>query len=180
MPLAPRLTVALRPLRCGLPLLLAAALACGGDRQGGNFVTMYDNAFNATVVRVPVGVRVKWMNVGKNLHNAVAADGSWSTGPGTAGTPDLAPGAEQDLTFDRPGVYRYYCTYHGTRDGKGMAGVVVVGDVQYSPSPRGAVAAVADATGAVRRVPEQYPTIQSAVDAAGSRCLSGSWCGSTS
>jgi plastocyanin len=166
MPLAPRLTVALRPLRCGLPLLLAAALACGGDRQGGNFVNMYDNAFNATIVRVPVGVRVKWMNVGKNLHNAVAADGSWSTGPGTAGTPDLAPGAEQDLTFDRPGVYRYYCTYHGTRDGKGMAGVVVVGDVQYSPSPRGAVAAVADATGAVRRVPEQYPTIQSAVDAA--------------
>ena len=35
---------------------------------------MYDNAFNAVVVRVPVGVRVKWINVGKNLHNAVAAD----------------------------------------------------------------------------------------------------------
>jgi plastocyanin len=166
MSLAPRRIVALRPLCCGLPFLLAAALACGRDRQGGNFVNMYDNAFNAPVVRVPVGVRVKWINVGKNPHNAVAADGSWSTGPGTAGTPDLAPGAEQDLTFDRPGVYRYYCTYHGTRDGKGMAGVVVVGGAQYSPSPRGAVAAVADATGAVRRVPDQYPTIQSAVDAA--------------
>jgi plastocyanin len=108
MPLAPRRTVALRPLRCAFPVLLAAALACGGDRQGGNFVNMYDNAFNATVVRVPVGVRVKWMNVGKNLHNAVAADGSWSTGPGAAA--DLAPGAEQDLTFDKAGVYRYYCT----------------------------------------------------------------------
>jgi plastocyanin len=166
MPLAPRLTVALRPLRCGLPLLVAAALACGGDRQGGNFVNMYDNAFNAAVVRVPVGVRVKWINVGKNVHNAVAADGSWSTGTGTGAAADLAPGAEQDLTFDRPGVYRYYCTYHGTRDGKGMAGVVVVGDAPYSPSPRGAVAAVADATGATRHVPDQYPTIQSAVDAA--------------
>ena len=66
--------MALRPLRCGLPFLLAAALACGGDRQGGNFVNMYDNAFNAVVVRMPVGVRVKWINVGKNLHNAVAAD----------------------------------------------------------------------------------------------------------
>ncbi len=164
MPLAPRPAVDLRPSRYGLPLLLAAALACGGDRQGGNFVNMYDNAFNAAVVRVPVGVRVKWMNVGKNPHNAVAVDGSWSTGH--AGAPDVAPGAEQDLTFDTPGVYRYYCTYHGTRDGKGMTGVVVVGNAAYSPSPRGTVAAVADASGAVRRVPSHYPTIQSAVDAA--------------
>jgi plastocyanin len=140
-------------------------LACsGGDRQGGNFVNMYDNAFNAAVVRVPVGVRVKWINVGKNVHNAVAADGSWSTG-GPKG-PDLAPGAEQDLTFAKPGIYRYYCTYHGTRDGKGMAGVVVVGDVGYSPGPRGALKVVADATGSVRRVPRQYSTIQAAVDAA--------------
>jgi plastocyanin len=167
MPRTPPPTDASRPRRLGLAVRLAAtllALACGGDRQGGNFVNMYDNAFNAAVVRVPVGVRVKWMNVGKNPHNAVAVDGSWATG--APGAPDLAPGAEQDLRFDAPGVYRYYCTYHGTRDGKGMAGVVVVGDVAYNPSPRGAVAAVADATGHVRRVPAQYPNIQSAVDAA--------------
>ena len=164
MPLPPRPDVARRLLRHAVALLLVASTACGGDRQGGNFVTMYDNAFNATVVRVPVGVRVKWMNVGKNAHNAVAVDGSWSTGHGS--THDLAPGSEQDLTFDKPGVYRYYCTYHGTKDGKGMAGVVVVGGAPYSPSPRGAVAAVADASGAVRRVPGKYPTIQSAVDAA--------------
>ena len=40
------------------------------------------------------------------------------------------------------------------------------GPAAYSPSPRGALAPVADATGAVRRVPSAYPTIQSAVDAA--------------
>ncbi|MGH7498363.1 MAG: right-handed parallel beta-helix repeat-containing protein, partial [Gemmatimonadales bacterium] len=50
--------------------------------------------------------------------------------------------------------------------GKGMAGVVVVGDAEYHPGPRGAVAAVAEATGVVRRVPGSYPTIQAAVDAA--------------
>ena len=44
--------------------------------------------------------------------------------------------------------------------------MVVVGDVAYSPGPRGAQKAVADATGAVRRVPREYPTIQAAVDAA--------------
>src|SRR6185437_3076020 len=42
----------------------------------------------------------------------------------------------------------------------------VVGTAAYSPSPRGALAPVAGATGAVRRVPSAYPTIQSAVDAA--------------
>jgi plastocyanin len=149
----------------GLCLPILALLACTGDnRQGGNFVNMYDNAFNAAVVRVPVGVRVKWINVGKNVHNAVATDGSWSTGK--PGAMDLVPSGEQDLTFDAPGVYRYYCTYHGTKDGKGMAGVVVVGDAEFHPGTRGAVAPVAEATGMVRRVPGNYPTIQSAVDAA--------------
>ena len=74
MPFAPRPAAASRPSLRRLPVLLAAALACGGtDRQGGNFVNMYDNAFNAQVVRVPVGGRVKWINVGKNIHNAVPA-----------------------------------------------------------------------------------------------------------
>jgi plastocyanin len=165
MTFAPRPTVVLCPRGRGSLFALVAMLACGGgDRQGGNFVNMYDNAFNAAVVRVPVGVPVKWINVGKNVHNAVAADGSWSTGGPKA--PDLAPGAEQDVAFAKPGIYRYYCTYHGTRDGKGMAGVVVVGDVGYSPGPRGALKVVADATGSVRRVPRQYSTIQAAVDAA--------------
>jgi plastocyanin len=165
MTFAPRPTVVLCPRGRGSLFALVAMLACsGGDRQGGNFVNMYDNAFNAAVVRVPVGVRVKWINVGKNVHNAVAADGSWS--PGGPKGPDLAPGAEQDLTFAKPGIYRYYCTHHGTRDGKGMAGVVVVGDIGYSPGPRGALKVVADATGSVRRVPRQYSTIQAAVDAA--------------
>jgi hypothetical protein len=125
---------------------------------------MYDNAFNASVVRVPAGVRVKWINVGKNSHNAVASDGSWSTG--APGSGDVLPGTERDIVFDRPGVYHYYCTYHGTKDGKGMAGVVVVGNAEYQPGKRGAVAPVAKATGVVRRVPKRYPTIQAGVDAA--------------
>ena len=165
MPIAPRPSAPLHPGPAGLAVLLTLALGCrGADRQGGNFVNMYDNAFNAAVVRVPVGVRVKWINVGKNQHNAVAVDESWSTGSG--GTRDIPPGGEQDLTFDHPGVYRYYCTYHGTKDGKGMTGVVVVGGAAYHPGPRGAVPAVAEATGVVRRVPGKYPTIQAAVDAA--------------
>jgi len=60
MPFAPRPSAVSRPTLRHLPVLIAAALACGGtDRQGGNFVNMYDNACNAPVVRVPVGGRVK-------------------------------------------------------------------------------------------------------------------------
>jgi plastocyanin len=80
MSFAPRSPAVLRQTLGRLPWLIAAVLACGGtDRQGGNFVNMYDNAFNAAVVRVPVGGRVKWINVGKKVHNAVAAVQSWST-----------------------------------------------------------------------------------------------------
>src|SRR5262249_10919279 len=42
----------------------------------------------------------------------------------------------------------------------------VVGDVAYSPSPKGAIPPVAAASGLTLRVPQQYPTIQAAVDAA--------------
>ncbi|HEY7683677.1 MAG TPA: right-handed parallel beta-helix repeat-containing protein [Gemmatimonadales bacterium] len=134
--------------------------SCAGESRAGTFVTMIDNAFNATVTRVPVGARVIFMNVGGNLHNAMAHDSAWRT----AG--EIKPGGEETVVFDRAGIYPYYCTFHGTRDGKGMAGVIVVGDVAYTPGPKGAIPAVATASGITRRVPRDYLTIQGAVDAA--------------
>jgi hypothetical protein len=121
---------------------------------------MIDNAFNTPVTRVPTGARVIFMNVGGNPHNAVAADSGWSTAV------EIKPGAEETVVFNQPGVYHYYCTFHGTKEGKGMAGVIVVGDVAYSPSPKGVIPPVAAASGVTRQVPKDYPTIQSAVDAA--------------
>src|SRR6266498_731904 len=38
------------------------------------------------------------------------------------------------VTLSKPGVYRFYCTFHGTSDGQGMAGTIVVGDVRYETS----------------------------------------------
>lgn len=150
-----------------LPLLLALLASCGApaDRSGGNFVSIYDNSFSASVIRIPENGLVRWMHVGHVVHNVMAADSSWHI-EGANGN-DIPVGAEVSARFPRAGVYQYYCSYHGTRDGKGMAGVVVVGDVSYHPGPRGgALTPVAVASGITRHVPKDYPTIQAAVDAA--------------
>ncbi len=148
--------------------LLAAALlaSCGGDadRSGGNFVSIYDNNFSAAIIRIPVGGLLRWMHVGHVVHNVVPIDGEWATSAGKGA--DLQPGSEVEARFPTAGVYRYYCSYHGTAQGQGMSGVIVVGDVAYSPGARGALATVDTPTGGTRRVPQEYPTIQAAVDAA--------------
>jgi plastocyanin len=146
-------------------LALATVASCsGGVHQNGSIVVMYDNQFSGALLRVPVGARVSFLNLGRSVHNAMGEDGTWKVVdvPGESG----AGGRGGDVVFTRPGVYRYHCGYHGTKDGKGMAGVIVVGDVEYAPRPTGAIAAVATPSGATRRVPQDYPTIQTAVDAA--------------
>jgi hypothetical protein len=68
-------------------------------------------------------------------------------------------------------VYRFYCTFHATEDGRqGMAATMVVGDVTFYPGQEGGGPAqepVERASGVTRRVPEDHDTIQAAVDAAG-------------
>lgn len=124
---------------------------------------MLDNAYNAPVVRIPEGAGVAFTNAGRNLHNIVPVDPTrWPA----VDTSAVAPGGKLALSLAAAGVYEYYCSYHGTKDGLGMAGAVVVGDAEYTGSKRGTLTAVATASGTVRRVPEQHASIQAAVDAA--------------
>lgn len=155
-------------VRVVLVLLAGAALAgCGGsDDTGVVRIGMLDNVFTRDVTRVPVGTPIVFHNEGRTVHNAVAVDRSWSTAE-VSGADVLPSGESTTVTVDRPGVYRYFCTLHGTRDGDGMYATLVVGDVAYTGDPDTQPRpAVADATGVTRRVPEQHRTIQAAVDAA--------------
>ncbi|MFN9214919.1 MAG: right-handed parallel beta-helix repeat-containing protein [Gemmatimonadota bacterium] len=151
----------------GLCALLAFAASCGPPPDDATVkVRMYDNAFSPVTMRVPPGTAVTFANVGRNPHNAVASDGrSWST-ERPYGALAMPADAQAAVTFDTAGVYRYYCTYHGTPDGRGMAGTIVVGDAVDSSSGRARLAPVERSTGVVRRVPKDYPTIQAGVDAA--------------
>ncbi|MEX2622985.1 MAG: right-handed parallel beta-helix repeat-containing protein [Acidimicrobiia bacterium] len=151
---------------------LAALAACGGvgdaPDPGHVVVDMRDNSFSPTELRVPVGAEVMFVGAGRNPHNAVAADGSWTTET-SFGTLQQMNGDRAVVRFDQPGEYSFFCTFHGTADGSGMAGRLVVGDVDASPAAQGAAESIAPSSwsGVTLRVPEAYPTIQAAVDAAG-------------
>ena len=146
----------------GLSLLV---VACGsgtdGAAPGQNQVFGYDDAFLEEIIEVQPGDEVEWLMVGDNPHNVFASDGSWES--------DLTMerGARYTRTFDDPGVYSYFCTFHGDAEGGGMAGYVVVGDVPDYELPTAIeVDPVPDWSGNTVAVPVDYPTIQEAVDAA--------------
>lgn len=154
-------------LAVALLVAAGALVACAGeDDPGASFVDMKDNFFGREITRVPAGQPVLFKNDGTSPHNAVAADGSWST-EDVAGKLPIDPAELVEVTVDEPGVYEYYCTFHGTEEGDGMAAVLVVGDVDYDPGGEVAdVEAVARWSGRTRAVPADFGSIQAAVDAA--------------
>ena len=112
--------------------LLLVACGGGGDEgesiEGQNVVVdMYDNRFEYTEIKIPVGGSVNWVGAGRNPHNAVDADGRWST-ESVFGSLEQLEGDEALLTYETPGTYVFFCTLHGNAEGDGMAGVLTVGD----------------------------------------------------
>jgi plastocyanin len=120
----------LRKILIGLLGLLLIA-SCGGGDEGASVtgedvvVHMFDNRYEYTDIHIPVGGTVTFVGGGRNPHNAVAADGSWSTEE-AFGSPEQLEGDEAVVAFDTPGTYAFYCTFHGNADGAGMAGTVTV------------------------------------------------------
>jgi plastocyanin len=118
----------------------AVAVGCGSDDEspegaGGEApadaellegdaveIVAVDNAFDPDAARVAAGTEVTWVNSGVNDHNVVPedADAAWAID-----TEDFGPDDEASFTFEEPGVYRYYCSIHGTLTA-GMPGVLVV------------------------------------------------------
>jgi len=112
-----------------LGLMLVAA--CGGDGGGESItgdnltVNMFDNRFEYDEIRIPEGGTVNFVGAGRNPHNAVAADGSWSTEE-VFGSLEQLEGDEAQLVFDTAGEYVFFCTFHGNAEGDAMAGTLIV------------------------------------------------------
>lgn len=112
----------------GLLLIAACGGGGGGESVSGDDVAvrMFDNRYEFTEVNIPVGGTVDFVGAGRNPHNAVAGDSSWST-EDVFGSLEQLEGEEAVLTFDQPGEYPFFCTFHGNAEGDGMAGTLIVG-----------------------------------------------------
>lgn len=112
----------------GALMLVSCGGGGGGDVLEGEDVTlnMFDNRFEYTEVRIPVGGSVDYLGAGNNPHNAVASDGSWTT-EDVFGSLEQYEGDSAVITYNQPGEYVFFCTFHGNAEGDGMAGTLIVG-----------------------------------------------------
>jgi plastocyanin len=80
---------------------------------------MQNFAFVPQDITISAGTTVTWRNDDNAPHTATADDKLFDSG-------DMAAGDEFSYTFTEPGVYPYYCVWHGAAGGQGMAGTVTV------------------------------------------------------
>jgi plastocyanin len=81
-------------------------------------ITVKNFTFDPAELTVPAGTEVEWANE-SGRHTVQADDHSFRSEVLTAG-------GTFRHRFDRPGVYRYFCEFHGAAGGHDMAGVVNV------------------------------------------------------
>jgi plastocyanin len=103
-------------------------------------VSIQDDVFVPRRVEVEAGGTVVWQHVGQRPHTVTASDGSFDSG-------NMESGASFSRTFSQPGTYSYYCRFHGSASGTGMAGVVVVGGGATGEEPPGETDGTIDENG---------------------------------
>jgi len=118
-------------------------------------VAVRDNRFDPQETRIDPGDTVVWVNQGARVHNVTSDErGQFSSG-------NMQPGDTYQRRFDEEGYYFYFCSLHGARGQVGMWGVIIVGN----PPPLEDGDGDKDARPKLV-VPDDFPTIQKAVNAA--------------
>ena len=109
------------------PLVVRAGGGChpGGDGSGytegpATVVRMDTCSFAPTVVRVPAGTTIRFLNTATVQHQVIGRANSW-------GTVLLDPGDEGSMRFDEAGTFPYMCPLH-----PGMIGAIIVGSGEGS------------------------------------------------
>lgn len=119
---------------------------CAGFARGGT-IDMRDNCFSATALFASPGQQITVHNDGGMEHSYTAVDGTFDTGI-------LVPGESTTITSPDDGLVRVYCTVHSSRDGEGMAGVLIVdeadiGDAQLTSTTAATPSVTANVRSAV-------------------------------
>ncbi|HEY3724282.1 MAG TPA: right-handed parallel beta-helix repeat-containing protein [Acidimicrobiia bacterium] len=141
----------------------AAAPRPAADDYTETAVTMQDNAFLPQTLTVDPGTVVRWDNDGRNKHNVIpdhAASVGWKS-------PTIPPHKSYEHRMDTPGVYGYFCSFHGA-PGKGMYGTIIVKNADGTIPAAASHRAPRTTTGRPRtiHVPKDVGHIQEAVDRA--------------
>jgi LPXTG-motif cell wall-anchored protein len=83
-------------------------------------ISIKDFAFDPKTISINVGDTITWTNDGPSPHTVTADEaGGFDAG-------NLDKGATYSETFDEAGTFAYYCKYHGSKGGTGMAASIVV------------------------------------------------------
>ncbi len=87
-----------------------------------NAVGVVSNEFVPNEIKVTPGTTVIWTKLG-GTHTVTAVDTAADGDPIFDANPI---GDSFSFVFDTAGTYHYYCRFHGTEEGEGMAGTVIV------------------------------------------------------
>lgn len=106
----------------GFSVLLAGSgsisALSAAQASAGNTVTITNFQFSPKSLTVKAGSEVTW-EVKEGTHNIIADKGSFES-------QTLSAGQQFSYKFEKPGTYRYYCSFHGSKGGHEMAGTVIV------------------------------------------------------
>lgn len=126
----------MRKLLMAIVVLLvipATAYAGGGGGTSrcpgfasGTTISMLDSCFDGTAHFARTDTTLTISNDGEFPHTFTAVDGSFDSGT-------LQAGETFEVAIDESGVFQFFCTLHGTAQGDGMAGVLLVGEAEPSP-----------------------------------------------
>ncbi|HEX8847726.1 MAG TPA: plastocyanin/azurin family copper-binding protein [Pyrinomonadaceae bacterium] len=92
--------------------------AASSNAPAANTVEISNFQFTPKLLSVRVGTTVTWTS--KEGTHTVTADN------GVFASDNLTAGQSFSYTFTKPGTYRYHCSFHGSKGGGGMSGVIKV------------------------------------------------------
>ena len=129
------------------PLVGRLGAVAAAPAQQAVAVEAGDNFFEPRNLTVRAGTTVRWANTGQRPHTVTADNGAFDSG-------NLDPGANFSFTFNRAGTYAYFCEYHGSRGGQGMAGTITVTAAQAAAPAQPAAQPAAPSRGQPSTLPD--------------------------